>query len=157
MQLCAMRPRDPRYNAHPLPEAPHLDATVKYLVARSPISDPAARYDQAKKKQREFLIKNSETYFRPWEAIYEGNPQRILERSEPVTLPPMFVLQGELDDNVLPAVQQKFVDTYRKAGGAIDFEIFAGAEHRWVIKPSQNTDRAIEMIKAFIARQLRAH
>jgi acetyl esterase/lipase len=157
MQLCAMRPRDPRYNAHPLPEAPHLDATVKYLVARSPISDPAARYDQAKKKQREFLIKNSETYFSPWEAIYEGNPQRILERSEPVTLPPMFVLQGELDDNVLPAVQQKFVDTYRKAGGAIDFEIFAGAEHRWVIKPSQNTVRAIEMIKAFIARQLRAH
>ena len=27
----------------------------------------------------------------------------------------MFVLQGELDDNVLPAVQEHFVATYRAA------------------------------------------
>jgi dipeptidyl aminopeptidase/acylaminoacyl peptidase len=68
----------------------------------------------------------------------------------------MFVLQGELDDNVLPAVQEHFVATYRKAGGEIDYEIFPGAEHRWIIQPGQQTDRAIGMIKAFIARQLRA-
>jgi acetyl esterase/lipase len=156
MQLCAMRPRDPRYTAHPLPEAPHLDATLNYLIARSPISDPLARYEQAKKMQREFLIKNSEIYFNPWDAIIEANPQRILERGEPVNLLPMFILQGELDDNVLPAVQEKFVATYRKAGGEIEFEIFKGAEHRWVIKPSENTDLAIERMKAFIARQLQA-
>lgn len=39
-ELCAMRPHDPRYTAHPLPEAPDLDAAVAYVVARSPISDP---------------------------------------------------------------------------------------------------------------------
>ena len=153
VQLCAMRPHDPRYTAHPLPEAPHLDATLTYVVARSPISDPFARYEQAKKMQRENLIKNSEIYFNPWETIFEGNPQRILERGEPVTLPPMFVLQGELDDNVLAAVQEKFVATYRKAGGEIDYELFLGCEHRWIIKPGPQTDRAIEMMKAFIARQ----
>lgn len=156
LQLCAMRPRDPRYSAHPLPEAPHLDATLSYVVVRSPISDPLARYEQAKKMQREHLIKASETYFRPWETILEGNPQRILDRGEPVTLPPMFVLQGELDDNVLPAVQEKFVAAYRNAGGEIDYELFLGCEHRWVINPGPQTDRAIEMIKAFIAKQLRA-
>jgi len=64
-------------------------------------------------------------------------------------------LQGELDDNVLPSVQERFVSTYRAAGGEIEFEVFRGAEHRWVIKPSENTDRAIERIKEFIARQLR--
>ena len=64
-ELCAMRPRDPRYNALALREAPDSDATVKYVVARSPISDPMARYEQAKRKQREFLIKNSEIYFNP--------------------------------------------------------------------------------------------
>jgi acetyl esterase/lipase len=154
-ELCAMRPRDPRYNALPLPGASNLDATVRYVVARSPISDPMARYEQAKRKQREFLIKNSEIYFNPWSAIEEANPQRILERREPVTLVPMYILQGELDDNVLPAVQERFVSTYRAAGGEIDFEVFRGAEHRWVIKPSENTDRAIERIKEFIARQLR--
>lgn len=154
LQLCAMRPRDPRYAALPLPEASGLDAALAYVIARSPISDPFARYEQAKKMRRENLIKASETYFKPWETIFEGNPQRILERGEPVTLPRMFVLQGELDDNVLPAVQEKFVATYRKAGGEIDYELFLGCEHRWIIKPGPQTDRAIEMMKAFIARQL---
>jgi acetyl esterase len=156
IQLCAMRPYDPRYTAHPLLEAPHLDATLSYVVARSPISDPFARYEQAQKMQRETLIRNSQIYFNPWDTIFDGNPQRILERREAVTLPPMFVLQGELDDNVLPAVQERFAVTYRAAGGEIDYEVFPGAEHRWIIQPGPQTDRAIAMIKAFIARQLRA-
>ena len=73
--------------------------------------------------QRENLIQNSEIYFKPWETIFEGNPQRILERGEQASLPPMFILQGELDDNVLPAVQERFVATYKKAGGEIDYEL----------------------------------
>jgi acetyl esterase len=156
LELCAMRPHDPRYTVYPLPEAPQLDATLTYVIARSPISDPLARYEQAQKMQRATLITNSELYFTPWDTIVEGNPQRILERGEPVTLPPMFLLQGELDDNVLPAAQERFVATYRKAGGEIDYEVFPGAEHRWIIQPGPQTDRAIAMIKAFIARQLRA-
>ena len=154
LELCAMRPHDPRYTVHPLPEAPHFDATVAYVIARSPISNPLARYEQAQKMQRATLIANSELYFNPWETIVEGNPQRILEGGEAATLPPMFILQGELDDNVLPAVQEHFVATYRAAGGQIDYEVFPGAEHRWIIHPGPQTNRAIDMIKAFIARQL---
>jgi acetyl esterase len=156
LELCAMRPHDARYTAYPLPEAPHLDATLMYVIARSPISNPLARYEQAQKMQRATLITNSELYFSPWDTIFDGNPQRILERGEAVILPPMFILQGELDDNVLPAVQEHFVATYRAAGGKIDYEVFPGAEHRWIIQPGPQTDRAIDMIKAFIARQLRA-
>jgi acetyl esterase len=154
LELCAMRPHDARYAAYPLPEAPHLDATLKYVIARSPISNPLARYEQAQKMRRATLIANSELYFNPWDGIVDGNPQLILDRGEPVSLPPMFVLQGELDDNVLPAVQEHFVATYRAAGGSIDYEVFPGAEHRWIIQPGPQTDRAIDMIKAFIARQL---
>jgi acetyl esterase/lipase len=156
LELCAMRPHDARYTVYPLPEAPHLDATLMYVIARSPISNPLARYEQAQKMQRATLITNSELYFSPWDTIFDGNPQHILERGEAVILPPMFVLQGELDDNVLPAVQEHFVATYRAAGGKIDYEVFPGAEHRWIIQPGPQTDRAIDMIKAFIARQLRA-
>jgi acetyl esterase len=156
LELCAMRPHDARYTVYPLPEASHLDATLMYVIARSPISNPLARYEQAQKMQRATLITNSELYFSPWDTIFDGNPQRILERGEAVILPPMFVLQGELDDNVLPAVQEHFVATYRAAGGKIDYEVFPGAEHRWIIQPGPQTDRAIDMIKAFIARQLRA-
>ena len=156
IELCAMRPHDPRYNAHPLPEAPNIDATLPYVVARSPVSDPYARYQQAERRQWAEMIQNSKTYFNPWETIYEGNPQLILERHEPVTLPPLYILQGELDDNVLPAVQEKFAATYRAAGGECELEVFKGCEHRWVANPGPQTDRAYERIKAFIARQLAA-
>src|SRR6266480_3923915 len=46
-ELLAMRPRDPRYNAIPLPEAPDVDATVAYVAMRSPISNTFARFQNA--------------------------------------------------------------------------------------------------------------
>lgn len=155
-QLLAMRPRDARYNAIPLPAAPTLDATVAYVASRSPISDPYARFQQAEKMKREGMIENSRIYFNPWETIYEGNPQLILERREAVTLVPMLIMQGALDDNVLPAVQEKFAATYKAAGGVCELTIFEGCEHEWVAKPGPQTDRARDMVKAFIARQLKA-
>lgn len=154
IELCAMRPRDPRYNAHPLPAAP--DATLAYVATRSPIPDPYARFRQAEKMQRAEMVQKSRTYFNPWETIFEGNPQQILDRGEPVTLPPLLIMQGDLDDNVLPELQEKFAASYRAAGGECQLEIFAGCEHMWVAQPGPQTDRAHERVKAFIARQLRA-
>ena len=52
-ELLGMRPRDARYNAIPLPEAPTLDATVAYVATRSPISDPYARFQNAEKMKRD--------------------------------------------------------------------------------------------------------
>ena len=155
-QLLGLRPRDPRYNAIPLPAAPGLDATVAYVATRSPISDPYARFQQAERMKRQSMIDNSTTYWKPWETIYEGNPQLMLERREPVTLVPMLIMQGALDDNVLPAVQEKFAATYKTAGGVCELTVFEGSEHEWVAKPGPQTDRAREMVKAFIARQLKA-
>ncbi len=156
IELCAMHPRDPRYNAHPLPERSSVDATVAYVATRSPISDPFARFRQAEKMRRAEMMQKSWTYFSPWETIFEGNPQQILERGEAVSLPPLLIMQGELDDNVLPALQEKFAASYRAAGGECQLEIFAGCGHIWVAEPGPQTDRAHEMVKAFIARQLRA-
>jgi acetyl esterase/lipase len=154
-QLLALRPHDARYNALPLPEAPQIDATVGYVAMRSPISDPFARYQNAVNHKRESMITSNKTYFVPWDAIHEASPQEILERREKVTLVPMLLMQGALDDNVLPAVQEKFAATYRAAGGSIKLEIFEGSEHEWVAKPGPQTDRARAMVKAFIAEQLR--
>jgi len=69
---------------------------------------------------------------------------------------PLLIMQGALDDNVLPAVQEKFASTYRAAGGVYELTVFEGSEHEWVAKPGPQTDRAREMVKAFIARQLKA-
>jgi len=153
-ELLGMRPRDPRYNAHALPEAPGLDATVNYVIARSPISDPYSRFQQAEKMKRAEMVQKTKNYFVPWESIYEGNPQQILDRGEAVMLPPLLIMQGDLDDNVLPALQEEFAAAYRKAGGDCRLEIFKGCEHMWVAKPGPQTDRAHEMVRSFIASEL---
>jgi acetyl esterase/lipase len=155
-QLLGLRPGDARYNAIPLPAAASLDATVAYVATRSPISDTYARYQQAERLKRDAMIKNNQTYFRPWETIFDGNPQQILDRREAVSLPPLLIMQGALDDNVLPAVQEKFAASYRAAGGDCELHVFEGCEHEWVAKPGPQTDRAHETVKAFIARILSA-
>jgi acetyl esterase len=155
-ELLAMRPRDPRYNAIPLSAAPNVDATVAYVAMRSPISNPFARFQNAEKLKRDSMVNNHTTFFKPWDTIHESNPQEILERREPVTLVPLLIMQGALDDNMLPAVQQKFAATYKAAGGDCQYQLFEGCEHEWVATPGPQTDRAREMVKAFIARQLTA-
>jgi alpha-beta hydrolase superfamily lysophospholipase len=154
-ELLAMRPRDARYHAIPLPEAPRLDATVAYVAMRSPISDPYARFKNAEKLKRDAMLRNHTTFFVPWDTIHEANPQQMLERREKVTLVPLLIMQGALDDNVLPEVQEKFAATYRAAGGSCEYHLFEGSVHEWVAAPGPQTDRAREMVKAFIARQLR--
>lgn len=156
IELCTMRPHDPYYSVHKLVEAAHLDATLNYVATRSPVSDPYARYLNAEKLGRAEMVQNSKIYFNPWDTIHDGNPQEILDRGEPVTLPPLLIMQGELDDNVRPAVQEKFVASYRAAGGECQYEVFAGCEHLWVREPGPQTERAYETVKAFIARQLKA-
>ena len=151
-ELLAMRPNDKRYNAIPM----EGDTSVAYVATRSPISDPYARWQQAERKPNPNLVKASKTFFQPWETIHEGNPLEILERKEPVVLRPLLIMQGELDDNVLPSVQEKFAKTYRAAGGDVQYELFKGSVHEWVAEPGPQTTRAHEMVKAFIARQLAA-
>ena len=156
VELLAMRPNDPRYNALKLAEAPQLDATVNYVATRSPVSNPYERYLNAERLGRAEMMQHSKTYFNPWNTVHEANPQEILDRGEKVTLPPLLIMQGELDDNVRPAVQEKFANSYRAAGGDCQYELFAGCEHLWIDDPGPMTDRAHEMVKNFIAKHLRA-
>jgi acetyl esterase/lipase len=155
-ELLAMRPRDSRYNAIPLREAPSADASVAYVAMRSPISNTFARYQNAEKMKRSAMVKNNTTFFVPWDTIHESNPQEILDRHETITKAPFLIMQGALDDNVLPAVQERFARSYRDAGGDIRYELFEGCEHEWVAQPGPQTDHAREIVKAFIARQVNA-
>jgi hypothetical protein len=58
-ELLAMRPRDPRDNAIPLPEAPTIDAAVAFVATRSPISDPFARFKNAEKNKRDGMVQTA--------------------------------------------------------------------------------------------------
>jgi acetyl esterase/lipase len=154
-ELLGLRPRDARYNAIPLAAAPNVDAAVAWVATRSPISDTSARYQNAENRHRESMIKNNKTFFVPWETIHESNPREILEREEKVTLVPLLIMQGALDDNVLPEAQEKFVKTYKAAGGNVEYHLFENSVHEWVAEPGPQTDKARETVKAFIAKQLK--
>lgn len=155
-ELLALRPRDARYASIPLAAAPDADATVAYVAMRSPVSDTFARYQNAERRRNEGMMNNNKVFFSPWETIHEANPQEILERGEKVTLVPFLIMQGALDDNVLPEMQEKFAATYRAAGGACDYRLFENSVHEWVAEPGPQTDKARETVKDFIARQLKA-
>jgi len=155
-ELLAMRPRDRRYNAIALAAAPDIDATVAYIATRSPISNTFARYENAERRSNASMVKNNKTFFVPWETIHEANPQEILEREEKVVAVPFLIMQGALDDNVLPEVQEEFVKTYRAAGGECEYHLFENSVHEWVAEPGPQTDKAREVVKQFIARQLKA-
>jgi acetyl esterase len=155
-ELLGMRPRDKRYNAIPLAGSPNIDATVAFVATRSPISNTFARFQNAEEKKRDGMVKNNKTFFNPWDTIHESNPQEILERHEQVPLVPLLIMQGALDDNVMPPVQEKFATTYKAAGGKCEFHVFENCEHEWVAKEGPQTDRARAMVKEFVARQLKA-
>jgi acetyl esterase/lipase len=154
-ELLAMRPSDARYNAIPLPGASKIDARVAWVATRSPISDTVARYDNAEQRHNDGMIKANKTFFVPWETIHESNPREILERKEKVTLVPLLIMQGALDDNMLPAAQENFVKLYQAAGGSCEFHLFENSVHEWVAEPGPQTDKARAVVKAFVARQLR--
>ncbi len=155
-ELLAMRPLDPRYTSIALASAPNVDATVAWVAMRSPVSNVSERHENAVRRKNEPMIKNSQLFFQPWEAIHEGNPQEILDRKEKVTLVPFLIMQGALDDNVLPEMQEKFAKSYRAAGGACDYRLFEDSVHEWVAEPGPQTDKARDTVKDFIARQLKA-
>ena len=154
-EMLMLRPNDARYNSIPL-EGAKVDTSVLYVATRSPISDTFARYEQAVRKPNENLQKASKTFFNPWETIHEGNPIEIIERKENIGKRPLLIMQGALDDNVLPAAQERFVKTFKAAGGDVTFKIFENSVHEWVAEPGPQTTAAQEMVKQFIARQLSA-
>jgi acetyl esterase/lipase len=155
-ELLAMKPRDPLYTAIPFEAAAQLDASVAWVAMRSPVSNTFARYENAERRRNEGMIKNNKVFFSPWQTIHDANPQEILERGEKVSLPPLLIMQGALDDNVLPEMQEKFATTYRAAGGVCEYRLFENSVHEWVAEPGPQTDKARDVAKEFIARQLKA-
>ncbi|MBM2811877.1 MAG: hypothetical protein HW416_2636 [Chloroflexi bacterium] len=152
----AMRPRDPRYASRPLAEAPDVDAALRYVVGCWPITDPFARYLFAQDTNRQDLVTRTEGYFRTQEAMQEGNPQMILDRGEPVELPPMIIIQGTADINVTPEIQRRFAESYRSRGGSCELHIFQDMPHGTTQWPEAEAGDAMDKIRAFIDRQVAA-
>jgi acetyl esterase len=153
--LSALRPRHPSYSALPLPGHPEINARLAYVISAWPVIDPLYRFRYAKEINNQEHVKAHIEYWRTEEAMAEGSPQTIIEQDEQVDLPPILMLLKANDRNHPLEMQERFIASYRKRGGAIKVQTFDGLpEHRMVPSPSRpDTMRAIDTITAFIRRQ----
>jgi acetyl esterase len=153
--LSALRPRHASYSALPLPNHPEIDASLAYVIAGWPVIDPLYRFRYAKEINNQEHIKAHIDYWRTEEAMAEGSPQTTIEQDEQIDLPPILMLLKANDRNHPLEMQERFIASYRKRGGAIEVQTFDGLpEHRMVPSPTQpETMRAIDTITVFIRRQ----
>jgi acetyl esterase len=145
--LVAMRPHDPRYTAIPLPAgAPAQDATVRCVVLSWPVINPFSRYRFAKRELAsanppewpKSIIPRHDAYWRSEANMAEGSPMLALERGEKVHTPPAVWFQGrgdtvhdykDVESNFPGNEPQRFVASYRKAGGEIALEYIDAERH----------------------------
>jgi acetyl esterase/lipase len=162
--LAAMRPRDPRYAAIPLPGHPEVDATVAAVVAVWPVIDPLRRLQHARRiqaaggkypEQIDRVIPLHAKFWGTEEAMEEGNPVGILDRGEAVDLPPILYVQGA-DDIVHPKADlERFVERYRTRGGDLDLALYEGEGGGFIRDPaSKAAPIAMQRILDFVHARL---
>jgi acetyl esterase len=127
---------------------------IGWVIALWPVLDPFARYQYAVRDGYPRLARNTEAYFLDEDAMRQANPQGLLDRDEPVRLPPVLVIQGDTDANIPNAIPLAFEAAYKHAGGLVELEWFAGQPHSFAIEPGPDTERAVELMRAFVARQV---
>ena len=148
--LTALRPHDPDYGAPEAGSGP--DASVDFIVACWPIADPLARYRMAQQRGIDHLLRAHETYFADEAQMETVNPQRVLERGEAQSTPPLLILQGTADENVTADMADRLAAAYRTAGGRVVLRTFEHEPHMFATKqPDSNAARlAIDAICRFV-------
>jgi len=150
--LTALRPRDPRYAAIPLAEAPALDAALAFVVSGWGVIDPVTRYHLARERGNQAMLANHHAFWGSEAAMSEGSPLLALERGEKAATPPALVFQGTEDEWVPRAVAERFAAAYRAAGGRIELALYDGEPHTFLRKnpDSPNSKQALARVKRFI-------
>ncbi len=145
-----MRPHDPRYSALPLPGGEGVDATLDFVITDAPVTDPYGRYESFVEQGDTKQIEQHSQYWPTVEAAIEGSPMLILERGEPVELPPLFISQGTEDQRVPLAWTREFVARYAAAGGEVELLTFDGLDHGFILYEPTRAE-SVQQAQAVIA------
>jgi len=163
--LVAMKPRDPRYAALPMSGTlAAVDSTVRCVVMGWPVIDPLGRYHHALKLKAEgdsdLADHVGDDHLRFWgteAAMAEGSTTIALERGDKVETPAVLYLQGTADTNHPRANLDRFVASYRKAGGSLDLHLFEGEKQLFIPQNpgSPAAKDALEKMVEFVHRELK--
>jgi acetyl esterase/lipase len=168
--LFALRPGAPEHAGTPivLPggriEDGPRDESVAYVIALYPVADPLARFRYVLAREHEAplasgfdakrLIASHRGYFADEAAMAGASVTRVLRAGKASALPPVWLGQAELDDNVPAPITEALADAYRAAGGEIEHVHFPGARHTFLQEPGADADRCTALLREFIGRQL---
>jgi acetyl esterase/lipase len=168
--LVAVKPGAPEHAGTPivLPDgslgATPGDDAVALVLALYPVADPLARYRYVLGRKDEpvesggfdasRLIASHHGYFVDEAKMAEASVTRIVSAGQARALPPVWVAQPELDDNVPAAITEAFVSAYAGAGGRIERAHFPGARHGFIQREGPDTDKCIALMRDFIAGQI---
>jgi acetyl esterase/lipase len=166
--LAAMRPSDPRYGAVATADVPVARAAVQCVVLLWPVIDAIGRYRYAKAavasgkladypQQLANVIPSHDKYWGSETAMEEASPPAILERGEPIEMPPVLYVQGDADRMHPRAQLDNFVRLYRAKGGVLELALYEGEVEGFVTrqpKSQANQHAATRRIIEFVHRAL---
>ena len=158
--LASLRPDASQHKGTPIADtsgrfAAHDDipATVDYVVAMWPVSDPAARYRYARRAGITRLAELTEKYFPSEDAMWDASIPRIVTSGEAKTLPPILVVQPGDDSNIPQEMTFDLLHAWQARGGKLDYLFYPGQPHAFGHRPSAATTDLIAAVASFIARQ----
>lgn len=166
--LAAVRPDAPQHLGTPITDlsapdaapAAHdgLDASVSYVVAMWPVSDPLARFRYAQRAGIEGLLGGHNAYFGGDEAaMLDASIPRIVTSGEAGTgadLVPLLVVQPGMDSNVPQDMTLDLIRAYQSRDGHIEYAFYPGMGHAFGHRASPETDDLIAAASDFIARRV---
>jgi acetyl esterase/lipase len=130
------------------------DASVRYVIALWPVSDPAYRYDYANRVGRAELLRSHEAYFGTRDTMQRASVPRLVRASEQTHLPPLLVVQPGRDANIPIEMTFELMKAYQDAGGRLEYLFYPNQPHAFGHRASPDTSHLIGAMRDFIARSV---
>lgn len=134
---------------------------VAFAIALYPVADPHARYLYAVSRKNDptfdgaaRLAASSLGYFTDEAAMAAASVTGVVSSGRARALPPLWLAQPEMDDNVPASITDAFVTAYEKAGGRIARVRFPGAKHGFITQEGAAATKCIADMREFIGRRL---
>ena len=159
--LAGLKPNAPMHFGTPIVDGDNsakahdeIDASVDYVVALWPVSDPAARFRYARRAGITRLQDGGNAYFRDEQQQWEAAIPRIVTAGETERLPPLLVVQPGEDSNIPEDMTFDLLRAYQARGGKLDYAYFPGMPHGFGRDPSPAADDLIALMRSFMQRQV---
>jgi acetyl esterase len=158
--LAALMPNVPQFGGTQIAKdsgfanATAIDASVRYVIALWPVSDPAYRYDYAKRVGREELIKSHDSFFGSREAMVQASVPRVVRSKEAEHVPSLLLVQAGNDANIPREMTFDLLNAYQEAGGRLTYQFYPNQAHAFGHRASAETDRLVVQMRDFIAASL---